>query len=136
MVVVSRNPKTILMGIARGLDLDLPDGADSIFPNAEEKPGPDTPTPFIRVTQEDVANIDDIVQTVSWSFWVYDDAEQSYWRIDRIHKILKDSLDGLRLGDTALGVLDRMQREYLTGEVVDQDYNKLVKFARYRSWLV
>jgi len=29
-----------------------------------------------------------------------------------------------------------MQREYLTGEVVDQDYNKLVKFARYRSWLV
>jgi hypothetical protein len=45
-------------------------------------------------------------------------------------------MQGLALGITADGILDPFQFEFKSGEARDDELDKLVKFARYRTWLV
>jgi hypothetical protein len=114
----------------------LAKGIGSIFPNADEILSSSTSAPFLALLQEDTANTDNVVDTISFAFWVYDTPEQSYWRIGRILQVIRKRMEGLELGATADGILDPFQYEFTSGEARDDELDKLFKYARYRSWLV
>jgi len=138
MAVELRSAKTILLNRVKtwpDLLALLPNGRDSIYPNVTDF-GPSTQAPYVVLAGDDEVLIDEIVTAVSFTFWVYDAPEKSYWTIERIHRCIRKNMEDLELGPTADGVLDPFSFEMKSGEGRDDNLNKFFKFARYRSWLV
>jgi len=138
MALESRSAKTLLLGRVRtwhDLLALLPNGRESIYPNVEDF-GPLTEAPYVLLAGDEEAFVDGIVSAQAFAFWVYDSPEQAYWRIERIHRVIRKEMDELTLGETADGVFDPFSFEMKSSEGRDDNLNKFFKYARYRSWLV
>jgi len=120
----------------------------SIHPNVHQTFDSNTPAPFIYIGGGGIIlSADDVVESLEFWIGVYDDPEKGYWLVDEIHRRLYDSLENLQLvnaaavaplvpKETLQGVLDPLRRLFISDETQDQELNKLLKFARYRTWLV
>lgn len=62
----------------------LGDGADSIISAEELKRTPLPATPFIALRRGPMPIVSEVVYAPIFTWWVYDDAQQDYWRIDSV----------------------------------------------------
>jgi hypothetical protein len=120
----------------------------SVQPNARQKWDSETPAPYIYIGGGGTLLMPDLI-TETYEFWigVYDEHDNGYWAIDRIHRRIYDISNNFQLvnpapvpplvaRETLQGIIDPLERQFISEETQDNELNKLLKFARYRTWLV
>ncbi len=109
----------------------LAEGADSFFPRAGASPDGSTPAPFVVAKYGSESGR--IVQTASFSFYIYDIHQKRYWRIEEIAQEIRNTFHGKRLGETANGYTHwpvDVYVEFKSGQLTDGGWDKNLKIIR------
>ena len=109
----------------------LGDGANSVMPQAGKHPDRDSATPFVVLRMGSESPTDSLARLQEFTFWVYDDPLQAYWVIDKIItrlEVLFSGYEGFAFEDRSW-----IRCEYAgrSDEETDEDWNKVMKWARF-----
>jgi len=108
----------------------------SIHPDARIGFGTEMPSPAVLLVVQEQNSLDDIVESTPFEVWVYDEPGEAHWRIDKIIHRVRDLIEDWRMGVTLQGVCDSFALDLVSGDFDDDGLKRLVKFVRFRTWLV
>jgi len=112
----------------------LGDGADSVYPRAAADPDAVTTAPFVVLRMGAETPTSEITARQFFTWYIYDDRSGSgwgYWRIDRIIDQLRALFDGYESFTFDGRYWGRCTYDGTSEEQADDDWNKLLKTARF-----